>query len=206
MNKIKVLLADDHQMVIEGLNAVLSEHDEIQIVAEASNGLEVLDLLKNDQYVDVVILDINMPEMDGLTCARRIKVDFPHIKIIILTMYAQKSFIEEILKIGVDGCLLKNNTGIELKDAIIRVQNGKSYYDLIHDFNLERNHVLQYKLGDREIEIIKFLAEGLTSSQIADRLFISEHTVKTHRKNILKKTELHSTSQLIQFAINNQLI
>lgn len=203
--KIKVLLADDHTIVIEGLKAVLSAHEEIDICGEASNGEEVLHFLKNN-YADVVILDINMPVMDGLTCARKVKQEFPRVKIIVLTMYAQKSFIEEMLKIGIDGSLLKSNTGKELKDAIYRVYSGKSYYDMIHTFNDETNSVNQYKLGDRELEIIKLLAEGLTSQQIADKLFIAESTVKTHRRNILRKTELNNTSQLIQFALNQQII
>jgi len=203
--KIKVLLADDHTIVIEGLRAVLSAHEEIDICGEASNGEEVLDFLKNN-YADVVILDINMPVMDGLKCAKKVKQQYPRVKIIVLTMYAQKSFIEEMLKIGIDGSLLKSNTGKELKDAIYRVHDGKSYYDMIHTFDDENNSVSQYKLGDREVEIIKLLAEGLTSQQIADKLFISENTVKTHRRNILRKTELHNTTQLIQFALNQQII
>ena len=203
--KIKVLLADDHAIVIEGLRAVLSVHEEIEISGEASNGQEVLDFLETG-YADVVVLDINMPVMDGLTCAKKLKQKYPRVKIIVLTMYAQKSFIEEMLKIGIDGSLLKSNTGKELKDAIYRVHSGKSYYDLIHTFNDENNTVSQYKLGDRELEIIKLLAEGLTSQQIAEKLFIAESTVKTHRRNILRKTELHNTSQLIQFALNQKII
>ena len=203
--KIKVLLADDHAIVIEGLRAVLSVHEEIEISGEASNGQEVLDFLETG-YADVVVLDINMPVMDGLTCAKKLKQKYPGVKIIVLTMYAQKSFIEEMLKIGIDGSLLKSNTGKELKDAIYRVHSGKSYYDLIHTFNDENNTVSQYKLGDRELEIIKLLAEGLTSQQIAEKLFIAESTVKTHRRNILRKTELHNTSQLIQFALNQKII
>ena len=121
-------------------------------------------------------------------------------------MYAQKSFIEEIIQIGIDGCLLKNYTGKELADAIDRVHAGKSYYDQIQSFTAKEEEVKQYKLSEREIEIIKLLAEGLSSNQIGDRLFISQHTVKTHRKNILKKLELHNTSELIQYSLNNGII
>jgi DNA-binding NarL/FixJ family response regulator len=202
---VKVLLADDHAIVIEGLRAVLSAYEDIDVCGEANNGQEVLDFLSS-HYVDIVVLDINMPIMDGLTCARRIREKHSNVKIIVLTMYAQKSFIEEMLKIGIDGSLLKSNTGKELKEAIYRVHSGKSYYDLIHTFNDENNSVTQYKLGERELEIIKLLAEGLTSQQIAEKLFIAESTVKTHRRNILRKTELNNTSQLIQFALNQKII
>ena len=203
---INVLLADDHQIVIEGLKAVLNNFTEINVCATAKNGKEVIEYLKGKNRVDVAILDINMPELDGINCAKILKRDFPDVKVIILTMYAQKSFIEEIIKIGIDGCLLKNNSGKELKEAIIRVTENRSYFDLIQHFNIDNDEVARYKLGEREIEIIKLLAQGLTSSEMSEKLYISEHTVKTHRKNILKKTGLHNTYQLIQFALNNKII
>lgn len=203
--KIKILLADDHNIVIDGLKAVLKSNETFEVTGEARNGEEVLKFLET-HYADVVVLDINMPVMDGISCARKMKAKFPKVKIIILTMYAQKSFVEEIVKIGVDGCLLKSNTGQELSDAIERVMSGKSYYDMIGTFVVDKEEVFQYKLGKREIEIIKLLAEGLTSLQIAEKLFIAEHTVKTHRKNILRKTGASNTSQLVQFALNNHII
>lgn len=205
MNKVKILIADDHQIVLDGLKMVLSAREEFDVVGEASNGIEVLDFISQNT-VDIVVLDINMPEMDGIKCAKKIKADYPKIKVIILTMYAQKSFVEEIIKIGIDGCLLKNNTGKELSDAIARVHSGKSYYDQIQNFSKDDKELKEYSLSDRELEIIRKLGDGLTSSQIADALFISEHTVKTHRKNILKKLNLHSSSELIQYALNNGII
>lgn len=205
MMKIKTVLADDHTMVLEGIRALLKNHDQIEVCGEARNGEEVLNLVAQTP-VDVVVLDINMPVMDGISCSRKLKATRPDIKIIILTMYAQKSFIEEIIKIGVDGCLLKSNTAQELSDAILRVATGKSYYDMIRSFALDKQDVFQFKLSKREIEIIKLLAEGLTSIQIGEKLFIAEHTVKTHRKNILRKTGATNTTQLVQFALNNHLL
>jgi DNA-binding NarL/FixJ family response regulator len=205
MNKINTILADDHAIVLEGIKAVLNDYEEIAIVGEASNGEEVLELIRKGP-VHLVVLDINMPILDGLTCARRIKASHPHIKVIMLTMYAQKSFMEEIIRIGVDGCLLKGNTGKELGQAIRRVMDGKSYYDQIQSFYVENKTTTANKLSEREIGIIKLLAEGLTSLQIAEKLFIAEHTVKTHRKNILRKTGAHSTAELVQFALNNKLM
>lgn len=205
MNPISVLLADDHTIVLEGLRAVLNSHQGIDVCGSVHNGEEVLAFL-SQRNIDVVVLDINMPVMDGLKCAQKIKELHPSTKIIILTMYAQKSFIEEILRIGIDGCLLKSNSGRELSDAIIRVVNGKSYFDLIHSFNSAESPIAQFKLSEREIEIVKLLCEGLTSLEIANKLFIADETVKTHRKNILKKTGVHNTSQLMQFALNNRII
>jgi len=205
MDKIKIILADDHQIILEGLAEVLKSHDELEILGQFSNGKEVIDFVKENE-VDVAIMDINMPEMDGISCAKILKKDFPHMKIIMLTMYAQKSFIDEIIKLGIDGCLLKNNSGKELFDAILRVQSGKFYYDKIQDFTNTNEEIASYKLGEREIEIIKLLAEGLGTLEIADKLFISKHTVSTHRKNILNKTGVNNTTQLVQFAHENNLI
>jgi len=205
MNSIKILLADDHTIVLDGLRLILSSNADFLIVGEAENGQVVLDILKKEA-VDIVILDINMPVMDGITCARHIKADYQGVKVIILTMYAQKSFVEEIVKIGIDGCLLKNNTGKELEAAILRVQSGRSYYDQIQSFDSEKEVIKGFKLSEREIEVIRSLSEGKTSLEIADLLFISEHTVKTHRKNILKKLDIHSAPELVQYAINNGII
>ena len=205
MNNIKILLADDHQIVIDGLKLILEAEKQYNVVGEVTNGQQVLDFLAQNS-VDIVVLDINMPIMDGITCAKKIKARFNGTKVIVLTMYAQKSFIEEIINIGIDGCLLKNNTGKELADAIDRVHSGRSYYDQIQAFNSEKEEVHRHKLTMREVEIIQLLADGLSSSQIGDRLFISGHTVKTHRKNILKKLDLHNSSELIQYALNNGII
>lgn len=205
MGKIRVLLADDHQIVIEGIKMILDSHEEYEVCAELNNGQEVLDYLASNE-VDVAILDINMPVMDGITCSKEIKSRFASTKIILLTMYAQKSFIQEIVKIGIDGCLLKNNTGKELAQAINRVISGSAYYDQLKSFESKEETVNSYKLSSREIEIVNHLANGLSSSQIADTLFISIHTVKTHRKNILKKLNLDNSYELVQYAMNNGLI
>jgi DNA-binding NarL/FixJ family response regulator len=204
MNRITVLLADDHRIVLEGIKAVLNSYPEIEVVGAVENGEEAINFLKK-QVTDVVVLDINMPKMDGLTCARRLKSIYPNIKIVILTMYAQKSFVSEIIKLGIDGCLLKSNTGSELGEAILRVNTGKAYYDRVQNFNTG-SETSEVKISEREIEIIKLLAQGLTSIEIAEKLFIAEHTVKTHRKNILRKINAHSTNELIKFALNAKLI
>ncbi len=202
---IKTLLADDHAIVVEGLQEILSHDEDIEIVGKASNGEEVMTFVRlND--VDVVVLDINMPIMDGITCARQLKKDHDHVKVLILTMYPQRSFVDEIISLGIDGCLLKNNTGKELSEAIHRVASGRQYYDRIRTFNSEKEEVVQYKLSSRELQVVKEVAKGLTSIEIADQLFISEHTVNTHRKNIMNKLGLKNSSELVHFATDNQLI
>ncbi len=205
MKPIKVVLADDHTIILDGLRVVLSNEENIEVLGAVGNGEEVLEFLEKKK-VDLVVLDINMPKMDGISCARILKKQFPWVRIIILTMYPQKSFIDEIVKIGIDGCLLKNNTGKELIAAIKRVMDGSSYFDHLKSFTSEQDDIFQFKLTKREIEIIKCVANGLTSTEMAEKLFISEHTVRTHRKNILKKTGLASSSQLIKYATENQII
>lgn len=205
MRNIKILLADDHAIVLEGLKVVLSADEEISVIGTVANGEEAIRFVKFN-VVDVVVLDINMPIMDGISCARILKRDFPHIKIIILTMYAQKSFVDEILKIGIDGCLLKNNTGKELTEAILRVMSGKKYYDRLNTFNSDEEEINQYKLSERELDVLKLMAEGQTSAEMAEKLFLSEHTIKTHRKNILKKLNVNNSSQAVQYALKNELL
>ncbi|MGJ3236228.1 response regulator transcription factor [Marivirga sp.] len=205
MNKIKIILADDHQMILDGLSEVLKNHQDLELIGQFSNGKKVIEFVKANE-VDVAIMDINMPEMDGISCAKILKMEYPNVKVIMLTMYAQKSFIDEIIKLGIDGCLLKNNSGKELYDAILRVQSGKYYYDKIKDFTDTTEEIASYKLGEREIEIIKLLAEGMGTNEIATKLYISKHTVSTHRKNILHKTGVNNTTQLVQFAYENKLI
>ncbi|MCF6359987.1 MAG: response regulator transcription factor [Cyclobacteriaceae bacterium] len=205
MKPITVVLADDHHIILDGLQVVLSNDEDIEVIGTVENGKEVIEFLEKNK-TDLVVLDINMPKMDGITCARVIKKQFPGVKILILTMYPQKSFVDEIVKIGIDGCLLKNNTGKELITAIKRVMAGKSYFDHLKSFTSEQDEVFQFKLTKRELEIIKCIADGLSSIEMAEKLFISEHTVRTHRKNLLKKTGLSNTSQLIKYATEQQIL
>lgn len=195
----RLLLADDHRIVIDGLHFLLSAEPQFEVVGAAENGNKVIEFIENNQ-VDLVILDINMPELDGIACAKKIKSTYPQVKIIILTQYTQKAFVSEVVKI-VDGCIMKNNTGGQLIRAIHKVMGNEQYFDEFLEDGDKRE-----PLGKREIEIIRLISEGLTSDQIAEKLFISIHTVKTHRKNILRKTGMHNTPDLIAFAINEQLI
>ncbi|WP_448634629.1 response regulator transcription factor [Pedobacter panaciterrae] len=129
----------------------------------------------------------------------------PKTKVVILTMFPEKSYIDQLIKVGADGCLLKSRGSKDLLEAIERVIDSKSYFDSITDFINPIEH-LPYHISEREIEIIRLVVNGLTSAEIAGKLFISEHTVKTHRKNIFRKMGINSTGQLATFAINNGLI
>lgn len=200
-----ILIADDHSIVADGIAAVLSTSDKFNVIGVVDNGKKVLDQVQNG-LVDLVLIDINMPVMNGIECTRKIKESHPNVKVIFITMYNRKQFIRELFEIGADGCILKNNTGKDLLGAIDRVVSGKTYFDQLNDFIDAPKEFKEFRLSQREIEIIELIAEGSTSKEISNRLFISEHTVKTHRKNIFQKTNVTDADQLIQWAMNNKLL
>ncbi len=203
--KTHILIADDHSIVAGGIAAILNTADDLNVVGIVDNGQKVLEKVADSQ-VDLVLLDINMPVMNGIECTRRLKAQYPGIRVIVITMYNRKQFIRELFEVGADGCVLKSNTGKELLTAIERVISGKTYFDQLNDFIDAPKEFKEFRLSEREIEIIELIAEGVTSKEIASRLFISEHTVKTHRKNIFQKTNVSDSDQLISWAMNNKLI
>ena len=205
MKETKILIAEDHAIVASGIKALLLADDVFDVVQVVENGEEVLSFLSSN-HVDVILMDINMPKMNGIECTKRVKEQFPNVKVIVLTMYNRKHFIRELLEIGADGCVLKSNTGKELLAALERISSGKSYFDHVHEFIDHKRELSQYKLSDREIEVIVHISEGLTSKEIANRLYISEHTVKTHRKNIFRKLDIRDSDGLILFAMNEGII
>lgn len=204
MTDINVYLADDHAIVVDGLTEILKSNANIHIIGTAANGLEVQALMLN-RRADVVVMDINMPKMNGIQCTEWIKKNYPNTKVIILTMFPEKSYMDQLISAGADGCLLKSRGSKDLLDAIDRVVVGKSYFDSIRDFSSQAAPS-SHNLSEREVEIIRMIVNGLTSTEVAEQLFLSEHTVKTHRKNIFRKLGINSVSQLTAFAINQQLM
>lgn len=204
-NNLNILIADDHLIVAGGVKAILDSTEHVTVVGTVENGKQVLDYV-NKNPVDVVLMDINMPIMNGVDCTQTLKKQHPNTKVIALTMYNRKQFIRELIEAGADGCILKSNSGKELLEAIDRVQSGKTYFDQLNEFIDAPETFKAYKLSGREIEIIEFISEGFTSKEIAERLFISEHTVKTHRKNIFRKTKVTNADQLIKWAMNERLL
>jgi DNA-binding NarL/FixJ family response regulator len=199
-DKINVLLADDHHIVVEGLKEILKTAGNIAVAGVAYNGAELLKVARQT-HAHLVILDINMPEMDGLQCTRHLKREFPDIKVLVLTMYNDRAFINEMINAGADGCMLKTKGAVELREAIVRIMHGKSYFDSLTDF-VSDGPAATSTISEREVEIIKLIIKGMSSAEIALHLFISEHTVKTHRKNIFKKLGINHISQLTSIAIN----
>ncbi len=217
MNKIKIIIADDHQLVIDGIKSLLSDVEEMDIVGEALNGNELLDLLKN-QSSDIVILDINMPGMDGLKAMQNINSLYVDTKTLVLTTYDDTRLIREILKLGAKGYVLKSTGKEELLKAIKALASGGTFFSkevsekilkaMMKDNSVEvpQQSLLPISLTKREKEILKFIAMEYTGKEIAAELHISINTVETHRRNLLRKLKAKNTAGLVRYAMKHDII
>ncbi|UKJ08394.1 response regulator [Solitalea lacus] len=208
----KLLLADDHELLLEGLCSILRDLSNITVVATAKNGLEVISGIMLHQP-HLVLLDLNMPTFDGMQCLQSIKKDFHDVKVLVLTNYNQPELVNEVKKLGANGFMVKNSTAAELAYAIQCVLSGKQHFptenktdSVIKNSVFFDGFLRKYQLTKREVNIILQICEGQNTKQIADKLFLSEFTVNTHRRNIMKKLDLKNVTNLILFAKNNQLI
>jgi DNA-binding NarL/FixJ family response regulator len=208
---IRIAILDDHQIVIDGLRLLLENQSHFEIVGQFNRGQELLDALAVLK-ADIVITDILMPEMDGLEVAMRLKDQFPDIKVIALSMNGEGPLAEKMIEQAeVAGYVLKTTNKSELTEAIESVYAGDTFYakeilDELNSFRKIKQENESINLTIREIEIIQCIASDLTNKQIADQLFISERTVETHRKNIFRKTNIHSAVGLVEFARKRKLI
>ena len=206
---MKILLVDDHAIVSDGLEAILKVVDGFEIVNKLTSGDFALAYLKQHE-VDLVITDYSMPDMDGLTLVKKAKLIKPDIKIIVLSMHDEAPMIREMLAAGVDGYVLKKYAQQEIVNAIETVHNGRKYFS--NEVNkallsaLLPQELSENSVTERELEVLKLLAEELTSKQIAEKLFISERTVETHRKNIFRKTGTQSIIGLLKYAYEHKII
>ena len=218
IERIKILLADDHQLILDGINLLLKDAPDIDIVDEANHGDEVLDVL-NRRKIDVILMDINMPFKDGITTTREVKQLYPDVKVLALTMVKEGPIITKMLDAGASGYILKNTSKDELISAIRKVANGSKYFssdvseEMMNNFAATKekmkvaNATIQKDhLTAREIEIIKLIVEGYSNAEIAEKLIRSPRTIDTHRTNIMKKINVHNIAGLIKYAMANGLI
>ena len=206
MRNYEILLADDHAIFRKGIRKIIEEIDGLAICGEANDGLELLELLKTT-HPDLIILDISMPNLRGLEATEEIKKLYTEIKILLLTMHKKKSFVQLGLKAGADGFLLKEDADSELYRAIESLKKGGKYFSPLLStimFDLTRARPETEALTRREREILKLIAEGKKSREIADILFVSIHTVRTHRNNIMKKLKLSGVADLVRYAISHE--
>lgn len=213
--RINLLLVDDHPLVIEGIKTLLRTDAAVRVVAQAGSGAEALRRLREHPEVDVVLLDLHMPQMSGVELTQRIRAEHPGVRILALSMFHDHSTVTQVLEAGGLGYLLKNTSKAELSAAIADVAAGRTHFSqevgqtLLQNLEVpgQRNGAAALvELTPREREILRLVAEEKSNQAIAEALFISERTVETHRKNILTKTNCKSVVGLIQYAIKHKLL
>jgi DNA-binding NarL/FixJ family response regulator len=215
MPKIKVLIVDDHAIVREGIHMILALHDDIEVVGEAADGKEAIEQV-NKLAPDVVLMDIAMPGLGGLEAMLEILKISPQSKTLILTQYDDSEYIYRFLKAGAAGYVLKKAVGTDLVSAIRAVAQGKAFVDpsiadrVIKGFleqpEVGEDEILYDRLSDREKQVLKLIAEGHTSQEIADILYLSIKTAMTHRTNLMEKLGFHNRTELIKYAIRKGIV
>ena len=207
MEKHKIIIVDDHQLFRNGLKFILNEIKNIQVVGEASNGQEFLDLLEYG-IPDLVLMDINMPVMNGVTATKIALEKYPHLNILVLSMYGETEYYNTMIDIGVKGFILKDVDNKELEDSINKVISGGTYFSQELLLNLIKNKSFNENiiLTKREKEVLELICKGYSNQQISDQLFISQRTVERHRSNLLLKTDSKNSISLVLYAIRHKLI
>jgi len=212
---IKVILADDHRIFRKGLKSLLSEKKNIEVLAEADNGDEALEAVKKYKP-EIVVMDIAMPKMDGIEATRQVREQFPDTEVVILSMHAKKAYIDQVLKAGAEGYVLKDSDEENLLSAIDTVHNGGYYLDspvadqVLSDYFRDKSKRELKKqsdpLSEREREVLRLLAGGHSNQEVADTLYISRKTVENHRANIVRKTGIQGQVGLTKYAARTGLI
>ena len=211
---IKISIVDDHQMFIDGLSSILSDFDEVTLSFTAGNGRDFIKKLELQGPPDLVLLDINMPEMNGVELAEWLNQSHPKVAILVLSMHDDGKNIRRLIDLGAKGYILKNTGREELYKAIMTVYRGESYFSEVVSRNVLGSMVKaktevsaqEVQLSTREVEVLRAIAGGKTSQEIGEMLFISKLTVETHRKNIHRKLGVKGTAALVKYAIEQMLI
>ncbi len=212
---IHILLADDHRIVRQGLRRILEENSRMEVVGEASDGREAVQMAL-DKEPDVIIMDVAMPHLGGMEAIRQISKRLPAAKVLVLSMYSDESYVVQMLEAGAKGYLLKDSADTDLVEAVLAVSNGKSFFSPLISKILLDEYVRQVQekgisdryelLTEREREILQLIAEGKTSREIAELLNLSTSTVDTHRGHIMEKLDLHNPYEVVLYAVRKGLI
>ena len=214
MAKIKILIADDHQLFADGVKSLLQSSKDIEVLYMVSNGQEALSIIENNPTaIDLILTDVSMPLLSGIELCKVIKNKFPSIKVLIISMFNNATVVKESVLAEADGYLLKTSSKEHFFTAIHKLLEDGTYYDekilpiIYNQFTKEKNSVAEKSiLSDREIEVLKLITQEFTSNEIAEKLFISKKTVDNHRSNILEKTNSKSTIGLLKYAIKNNYV
>ena len=205
---LRVIVADDHQIVIDGVKAILNDEEDIEVVGEALNGQALIELAER-QPAEVALIDVSMPGMDGKEATKRLKKSHPHLKILVQTMHNDRRWVTEMLKAGVSGYILKNTGKKEMVQAIKTVAAGQNYYSqevtatVMGGFNstVDAQTAQPVELTPREKDVLRLIAQEFTTQEIAEKLFIAVNTVDTHRKNLHSKLNVKTAVGLVKYAI-----
>jgi len=210
---LKIILVDDHQVFVQGLEALLSRSNDIEVMNTFNNGLDLMRFLADGDLPDVLLLDIEMGASNGVEVAENVLHQYPSVKVIMLSTYFSEDFISQLMESGISGYLLKSTGFTELKNSIKKVAEGSfafspevmevivgGYRASSESMGSQKKDAVSSQLTDREIELIKLIGEELTMKEIADKIFLSEHTIKTHRKNIMAKLDVKNTAGMIKKA------
>lgn len=213
---IKVIICDDHDLFRIGLQMVLNQISNIELIHEATDGLDFLDKIDNNIY-DIAFMDISMPKLNGIEATRIAIQKYPLLKIIAISMYGDEEYYSQMVQAGVKGFLLKNSTKAELENAVNEIINGRNYFsqELLRNIivnmspSKHKNYILpqdSVKLTEREKDILTLICNGFSNTEIAEKLFISPKTVDNHRTKLLQKTGAKNAANLVMFAIKNNLV
>lgn len=213
MKKIKLLIVDDHKIIRDGIKLMLDDDANIEIIGEADSGAKALEFFnKFSTQINLVLLDINMPDMGGIELTKEIINKDNNAKILVLTMHAEDNYIQNMLNAGALGYVLKESGQEELLTAIRSVAEGKKYFSnevsvvMINSLMDKKNGSNDKELSEREKDVLKLIAIGKTNKEAGDILFLSSRTIETHRRKIMTKLELNNTAEIVQYAIKNNLI
>lgn len=206
---LRLIIADDHPLLVDGLRKVLAEMNDVQILEPVSNGHLLLTRLRQSQ-ADLVLLDLHMPQLDGIETLKILHKEFPKLKVLVFTSYNQPRLLKEIKSLGAKGCLLKNNGSPTLKEAVRTIAGGGTWFPEVEEEKPNEHFtdefMKKYQITTRELEILKKIAAGYTSKQIGKELFVSEFTVNAHRRNICRKLDISTPIGLVNFAKENGLV
>lgn len=211
MEKYKLALADDHQLFMDGISFLIRNEPQYEIAAKCTRGNELMDFLaRSEPAPDVLLLDINLPGLSGVDITREVKSRYPSVAVLIVSMNSHISFIKKLLRLGVDGYILKDNSQNELLTALRAVTAGEKYFSQevtqAITGSLSGSGMQQVSLTKREYEVLQLVAEGLTTAAIAEKIFVSASTVVSHRKNIMQKLNVKNGAEMIRYATEMGLL
>jgi DNA-binding NarL/FixJ family response regulator len=210
MKRIRILLADDHAVVRQGFRMILAAHPDMEIVGEAGNGREAVELAERLKP-EVVVMDVSMPELNGIEATRRLAASMPHSRVLALSMHKDSVYVREILRAGARGYLLKDSVADDLVSAVRAVASGEGYLSpqvsnaVLDDYRRHATNPIDL-LTSREREVLQMLAEGKTNKEIAVVLNLSPYTVEAHRGRVMEKLNVHTIADLVRFAVRNGLV